>query len=299
MKIKMGTRELEWGTQLRELRDSNSLLGDTQALNQRMQEDGYLMFRELIPRQKVQQSREKTLQYMAECEALVPGRPVLEGAMPQGGKTVPLMGHRDITHDPALLQTLEAEELHHFFDMYFGEPAMTFDYKWLRGVGNEQFTGAHYDVVYMGRGSERLHTTWIPLGDLPIEHGTLAICAGSHRLKSFQKLRDTYGNMDVDRDLIQGWFSDDPLDITSRFGGEWQTTEFHMGDVLVFGMYTLHGSTTNITNRFRLSCDVRFQPAADPVDQRWIGKNPTGHTRWSASNANIKPMEIARSEWGV
>ena len=36
-------------------------------------------------------------------------------------------------------------------------------------VAGEEFTGAHFDSVYMGRGSQDLMTTWIPLGDYPVE----------------------------------------------------------------------------------------------------------------------------------
>jgi hypothetical protein len=37
-------------------------------------------------------------------------------------------------------------------------------------------------------------------------------------------------------------------------------------------------STANTTDRRRLSCDVRFQPANDPVGQHGFGEDPTGHT---------------------
>ena len=50
-----------------------------------------------------------------------------------------------------------------------------------------------------------------------------------------------------------------------------------MGDVILFGMHTMHASTTNLTSRFRLSCDVRFQPASEPADNRWVAGGP-GHT---------------------
>ena len=52
---------------------------------------------------------------------------------------------------------------------------------------------------------------------------------------------------------------------------------FRMGDLLVFSMFTVHASLDNQTNRIRLSSDTRYQRAADPVDERWIGENPVGH----------------------
>ncbi len=175
-----------------------------------------------------------------------------------------MMGRNTITHHPAVRAVLEADELFDFFGRFFGEPTRTFDYKWLRAVGHEQCTGAHYDVIYMGRGSPRLHTCWIPLGDIPVHQGTLAVCEGSHNAPGFDRLRQTYGRLDVDRDGYGGWFTKDPQEITDNFGGQWKTTAFQAGDVLTFGMYTMHASTTNTTDHWRLSCDVALSARPRP-----------------------------------
>ena len=145
----------------------------------------------------------------------------------------------------------------------------------------------------MGRGSQNLYTVWIPFGDVEITQGTLAVCRGSHKLDSFARIRDTYGRMDIDRDGITGWFEHDPMKIVERFGGQWLGANYRAGDVIVFGMHTMHASTTNLTNRFRLSCDVRYQPASDPVDERWKrdGSGHYGEVR--------RDMESAREEWGL
>jgi hypothetical protein len=280
IKVRFGPRQVDFpGDHLAELRDANALLDDPSALRQRMAEDGYLYLRELIPRQAVLAARAAIMQHMAEQEALVPGRPVLEGAMPRGGKGVPMMGRKHITHSPDVLAVLENPRLFDFFAQYFDEPARTFDYKWLRAVGNEGYTGSHYDVVYMGRGSQRLHTAWIPLGDIAVQQGTLAINVGSNHAPGFETVRQTYGRMDVDRDGTDGWFATDPQQITDNYGGQWATANFQAGDVVIFGMFTMHCSTTNTTDRFRLSCDVRYQPASDPVDERWVDQQPPGHMR--------------------
>jgi hypothetical protein len=52
-----------------------------------------------------------------------------------------------------------------------------------------------------------------------------------------------------------------------------------------------------LTNRFRLSCDVRFQPASDPADKRWIGDEGTGHT--ALGKMALRTIEEARVGWGV
>ncbi|MBL4574713.1 MAG: phytanoyl-CoA dioxygenase family protein [Opitutaceae bacterium] len=240
-------------------------------------------------------ARRTILTHMQEQKKLTPGTPVLEGVMPAEGRSVGMMGRKGIAHHPDITAVLEAPELYRFFESYFGEPALTYSYKWLRAVGNEDYTGAHYDTVYMGRGTKKLHTVWVPFGDLGLEQGTLAMCRGSNQLDSFSRLRETYGQVDVDRDLIEGWFTRDPMEIVEKFGGQWVIGDYCAGDVIIFGMHTMHASSTNLTNCFRLSCDIRFQPASEPVDERWtkegIGHNPGGE--------QIRSMATARKNWGL
>jgi hypothetical protein len=301
MKVKFCRTEVEYPSeQLGELRDSGDLLNDHSALMNRIEQDGYLLLRNFIDRETVVNARTAIVNHLAANKALVEGHSLLDAVMPRSGKEVRMTGQHVITHHPDCLALFENYKLFDFFDLFFGENAVTYDYKWLRAVGNENFTGCHYDVVYMGRGSQRVHTVWIPIGDIPVEQGTLAICEGSHNLESFARLRNTYGGIDVDRDLIsEGWFSSDPYEITDKFGGRWLTTEFHPGDILIFGLYTLHASTTNLTDRFRISCDIRFQPSGENIDERWSGKSPLGHYAWGKDERKERPITDLRKEWGI
>lgn len=274
------------------LSDSTAALADTGELRRRCAADGYLFIRGLIDRGAVLEARRAVLGYLRERGALVQGTPLMEGVMPRAGRGVG-MGKR-VTHRPELLRVLEGPELQSFYRRFYGEAPATFGHKWLRAVGNEKFTGSHMDVVYMGRGSERVNTVWLPFGDIPIAQGTLVICEASHRLDSFARLRATYGASDVDRDRTEGWFSEDPEEIIDRFGGRWLTADVRAGDVITFGLHTLHGSTTNTTNRFRISCDVRYQPASEPMDARWAGDSPSGHYATA-----LIPMADTRRQWGV
>jgi hypothetical protein len=301
MKVKFCRTEVEYpGEKLGELRDSNDLLDNIDALKARMSHDGYLLIRNFFDRETVMKAREAIVGYMDEKNALVPGEPLLEAVMPRTGREVRMTGQGAVTHHPDSLALFENKKLFDFFRRYFGEEASTFNYKWLRAVGNENFTGCHYDVVYMGRGSQRVHTVWIPIGEIPVSQGTLAILEGSHNLESFARLRKTYGSIDVDRDMIsEGWFSSDPYEITDKFGGRWLTTTFNPGDILIFGLFTMHASTTNLTNKFRISCDIRFQPAGEKMDERWAGKNPAGHYAWGKDQNKERPITDLRKEWGI
>ena len=281
--------------ELGRLRDSAGLLSDVDALKARLAEDGYLYLKGLIDREAVLKARGQIPQYMSQHEGLEPGSRPLDGVMGDYGRTVPMMGRRAISHHPDVLAVLESPRLFELYRSLMGQDVATLNYKWLRAVGNEEATGCHMDHVYMGRGSKRIMTCWVPFDDIPVQRGTLAVCEGSHREESFARLRETYGKMDVDRDRIEGWFTMHPREVTSAFGGRWLTDEVQAGDVITFGMHLMHASTTNVTDRWRISCDVRFQPAADVMDERWIGENPVGHEQHSS----FTPMGEARALWGV
>ena len=281
--------------ELRPLRDSSDVLGDAEAMRERLAEDGFLYLPGFLDREEVLAARREILAYMEEQGGLEPDSRPLDGVMGQYGKGVPMMGRKLITHRDAVSRVLAAQRLYELHEMIQGEPVTTYEYKWLRAVGNEEFTGAHMDHVYMGRGSKRLMTVWIPLADIPVEQGTLCIVPATHRLPEFEKLRNTYGRMDVDRDRTEGWFTKKPREITDTFGGCWHTTNIQAGDVITFGMHLMHASTTNLTDKWRISCDVRFQPSADQIDPRWAGKEPKGHR----PAPDERPMAEARAEWGI
>ena len=251
--------ELEWPIEIGEMREATELLGDPAALHERMAEDGYLLLRGFHPREDVQAARKAILDFLDEHNLNNIGR-----------------HNETVSRFPEVLNVLESPRLFDFFESYFGEKALTFDEKWLRTVSDGGFTGLHFDNVYMGRGSDRLHTVWTPLGDLTKELGTLAVWIGDDS-DALQKLKATYGHVDVDEDQVHGWLSKDPKRFTEVFGGRWVTTDVQMGDVIVINMLTMHCSTVNVVGDLRLSCDIRFQPASEPVDDRWYGDSKTGH----------------------
>lgn len=65
----------------------------------------------------------------------------------------------------------------------------------------------------------------------------------------FQRFQDTYGNLDVEAAQLQGtgWFTEDPWEITTKFGGVWKTANYRAGDVLVFTLRYLPHPTSDKT----------------------------------------------------
>lgn len=296
MNLRMGDSDFALGEDLGELRDANALLGNPEALRARLEADGYLLIRGLLPREDVLRARKVVLQALAAEGLLDPGAPVEEARTGARAAGVFWGGRKPLTHHPDVLAVLESPVLARFFADLLGGEVRTYDYKWLRAVGHGEFTGAHYDIVYMGRGTPCLHTCWTPLSDIDHESSPLAVLVGSHR---FDRVRETYGQMDVDRDRVDGWFTNNPLELAEQYGGEWKTANFSMGDVMIFGMFTMHGALNNRSGSFRLSCDTRFQLASEPVDERWIGENPIGHYAWQTEPDKVVPMADARAKSGV
>ncbi|MEK3886309.1 phytanoyl-CoA dioxygenase family protein [Bacillus sp. FSL K6-3431] len=299
MKVQMGKHELEMNSEyLTELRSSNDILDDSDALRKRLNEDGYLLIRNFHDRKKVLEARYNILEKLQQMGRLDPNAPLEAGVIGPEGKGAAFMGFSEkLTKEiPDVVELSESDRVMKFFDRLLGGESLTYDFKWPRAVSNGGNTGAHYDNVYMGRGTRDLYTCWTPLGDVSLEMGPLVVCLGS---QNFEKVKNTYGEMDVDRDNVEGggWLSDDPYEIVEKFGGKWATTSFNAGDAIIFGMFFLHGSLNNTTNQYRLSMDTRYQLKSEPVDERWFGKDAKGHYAWGKDKG--KTISEARKEWGI
>lgn len=298
MKVTVAKQEMEIGSKyLGTLRDSNAILHEPSELRERMAEDGYLLLRGLHDPARVQAVRDMILGNLAENDQIDTSFPVSEGVVKAGARGAFLGGSKALTRNQTFLDLVESHRILDFFAHFLRSDVLTFDYKWLRVIGPGDFSGAHYDIVYMGRGTHNLYTCWTPITDVSYDMGPLALLVGSHRGEGFERVKATYGQMDVDRDHVTGAFSNDPMEMVEKFGGQWQTTEFEMGDAVIFGMFTMHGSLTNTSIRYRLSCDTRYQRADEPVDERWIGENPPAHYAWT--KGETVPMEEARRAWQV
>lgn len=298
MKVQIGEHELEMGSKyLTELRSSNDILNDTEALRQRLQEEGYLLIRGFHDREEVLKARMEFLQSLQVAGKLDPNAPIEEGVIgPENRGGMWGKSANDLQAEfPHFLNVVNSPKVFSFFEQLLGGPVMTYDFKWPRAIAKGGNTGAHYDNVYMGRGTKNVYTMWTPFSDIPLELGTLAMLLGS---QNYEKIKQTYGQMDVDRDNVAtGWFSDDPVEIVDMYGGQWATTPFEAGDAIIFGMFMMHASLNNTTNQFRISSDTRYQLASEPVDERWIGNKPKGHYAWGKTP--YKSVQEARKEWGV
>ena len=173
------------------------------------------------------------------------------------------------------LAVTDAPELIAVHRALLGGDVKTFDMRWPRFVRPGEGCGFHCDGPYMNRGTDRIVSSWIPLGRVARHEGALMLLEGSHRS---ERLHDGYLRADADRDGLT-WLDDDPSMVLDRYGSRWLTTDFEPGDVLCFGMHMLHGAIDNASpvGRCRLSSDSRYQRADEPADPRWNGADFDGH----------------------
>jgi len=192
---------------------------------------------------------------------------------------------RSVSEGPALRCATHGGALAMLAARILGEPVLPFDFLWLRAMIGGRASPLHFDHSYMNRGSARVLSAWVPLGDVAVEAGPIVFVEGS---PGFADLIARHRGHDVDREPgYRGSLDEDAVTIAERYGTRLLTTDFRAGDVVLFGMFTLHGSLDNtLGSRIRLSCDVRYQPAADPCDERWFGAPPPGHGNTSYGGLN-------------
>ncbi len=290
-KVSMSGHELVFGQTIFTPREANDIRHDTDALRARIAEDGYLLIRGFYDRETVLAARMDILQQLSQQGLLDEDEPLEEGVIGQEGERA-VLRNDNVLAMPHYLRLVNSNRIMAFFEQFLGGPVLTLDHKWPRAVTTGMSTGAHYDIVFMGAGTNELYTAWTPLGDISLDMGPLVFCPGSNHL---EHLRATYGAADAHNDLLDGHLSRDPNDLIESLGVKWASTPFRAGDVMIFGMYFLHGSLDNVSNRFRISTDTRYQLASQPVDGRHMGPHPDQIPKAE----NRKTMAEMREKWGI
>lgn len=264
-----------------ELRESNDILNSVEAMHQRMDEEGYLFFRELIPPDEVLEARREILLKYAIVGEIDPRQPLMD-AIYSDDTAIDKVNLRAFSESvrtgQAYLNVVLNQQVMNFWEQFMeADEVHCYDMRWPRFVRPKEGCGFHYDGPYMNRGTSKLFTSWIPLGDVSQEEGALIVLENSHKADD---LLNTYAKKDADKDKLV-WLSTDPVKLQDRFGGRWLSTNFKAGDVLCFTMHTLHGALDNNSpiGKCRLTSDTRYQPANEPMDERWNGDNFEAHGR--------------------
>ena len=278
-----------------ELPDSTPLLEIPTELHQRLASDGFVLLRQVVDRALALDARLEVLQRLEQVGEI---KSTVEAGIATGSsrrkELEPDLGAfwRSVSQGPRLRAATHGGQMQAIMDLLLGEAAVAHDYLFLRPTVVGRSTSLHYDRPFFARGSERIYTAWLALGDVAMEEGPLMVLEGSNQ---FEDLLQQVGQIDYES-------SNSPtvqvLSDTAEFVRSRQSrllvSPFSAGDLVVFDMHTMHGTLDNHspTGNIRLTCDVRWQPAADPVDPRYRGDDPAGTTGAGYGELNgAKPLD--------
>jgi len=285
---------------LKPFKDSAPLVGQPAALRQRFAQEGYVFLRGVLPLDVVADAREEVANRLYEMDELI-APPTATIASGRSLRTAPDFDRggfwesvstgpriRNLSHGPAIWSVLR---------ILLGEEPRAHDFLYLRAAARGRATGIHYDYPFFARASEKVVTAWVPVGDVPVSDGPLVVVEGSNR---FDDLIADMRQIDVSRDQNRKAAYDTPVVAFARSRGSYLLTgDFRAGDMLVLNMFTAHGSLDNSSaeNRVRLSFDIRYQPASEPIDPRFFGERPGGTT--GAGYAELNGARPLLEEWHV
>jgi len=245
---------------MQELADSSALVHDSAALRARLGADGYLFFRGLLPVGEVLAARQAVAERLAAGGWIeASGRPAAQPRAVDAMEGLADPAFRAALISPGLNKLPYRAELRGLVRRVLGPQAFSYPGKVLRAVYPETKTkGRYVHCDYMGSGVQDMLTSWLPLMDIPVQVGGLAVRPG--------------GQLGPPR-LPQ---------LFRASGRGWATTDYRPGDVLIFHCLTPHAALPNHSAALRLSTDIRWQLPDRPVPaQLVLGPHGARHELFS------------------
>lgn len=273
-----------------DLVDSTPILGDAERLRARGEQDGYLFFRGLLPAEAVLEVRRDLLGVLAANGWLDATQPLIDGvlddtamnAVPEEAMRTDIgisaRGYVQVQQVPSMHRLPHHPALLALYGQLFGEEVFVHPRHIVRVMTSHRSlrpTPPHQDFPLV-QGSQNTWTCWFPLGACPKDLGSLAVLRGSHR---------------------NGYVPIEPAEGAGGIGAQlcanetdWLSTDFAAGDVLTFPAFTIHRALAPASKeRVRLSMDIRFQPASDPIEARSLGNHSDAD--WPEIYAGWPPEE--------
>ena len=248
-----------------------ALRDDKDALWERLRRDGYLYLSDHLDADLVRDFRAFYFGKLAPTGLVAPD--ATRDGIDSGGE-IDLSLTRRVLFDDVVPGDRYAELTSHptirgWFQWFLGDDVHLHKRRIIRhtrpgetGIGTA--TQAHYDLVYLREGTDRVLSMWIPLGDCSVETGGLAYLEGSHHRVMTQERAGTLK-------MPAASITADLPALAEEYDSRWLINDYRAGDVMVHSAHIVHASTDNVDpdRRIRLSTDIRYQRVSDPIDWRW------------------------------
>jgi ectoine hydroxylase-related dioxygenase (phytanoyl-CoA dioxygenase family) len=254
-------------------------------LRERLKEQGYIWLRGFFSREEIISTRRRFFERMRPAGIVAENVDASEGVF---------SGHRDQTGlATKLLMEFVRTAAYESFCLQprlwgFYEQLLEGDvYLHKRKIVRQSYpldpktTDAHYDLIYLRGGTDTVLSSWIPLGDVPLDMGGLTYLEGSdafgrqieaefaarraelapeERLSAYNKHMSLTGGIGKDLSVL-----------VSRYNTRWLVADYEAGDMVIHTSYMIHAATQNNSSegRIRLSTDIRYQRIRDEIDARW------------------------------
>ena len=237
--------------------DSTDVVDDGAEVHRRVERDGYLFIRGLLPADLLERLRMQILEIAREAGWVKAGTPLADAVADLNGFCVePESAYMDVYARMYALPDFHALQHHPnlvgLFERMLGEPVIAHP----RFIGRTIFpqkeaytTPPHQDFIPI-QGTAETYTAWIPLSDIPVELGGLQVASGSHR-QGVYEFRPSMG--------AGGLEVVDPLE------GTWVSNPFAQSDVLIFHSMMVHKGLPNRSDCLRMSMDGRYQKIGNPI----------------------------------
>ncbi|KAI0886437.1 uncharacterized protein GGS22DRAFT_179313 [Annulohypoxylon maeteangense] len=278
-------------------------------LRQRLERDGYLFLKGLIPRDDVLKAREDYFTYLAPSGVLAPGTLPVDGIFDDKNDRLdyPGMvsaGSTDANGRPRgglfVDLALKAHAEPWYKDGFCKHPALHSFIAKITGWGDEntlgltrsllrnntphnKAIGVHYDQIFLRHGEDTSMTAWVPMGDIALDGGGLIYLENGHTLGQeiesgfYEKARQTGLTDEEAKNAFNknmmggGLIADGAKEFATAHARRWLVTDYQAGDVVLHTPYMIHASTINKDpkNVIRLGTDLRFVDSSRSYDKRW------------------------------
>jgi ectoine hydroxylase-related dioxygenase (phytanoyl-CoA dioxygenase family)/putative sterol carrier protein len=228
---------------MRELEDSSAIADNAEELRHRIADQGYVFFRGLLdpaPIHRLATDLRTALQREGWlADGVAPEEAALQGPARDfknanffGGYTAlqRLEYFHALPHEPVLTKVMA----NLIGSDVFIHPRKVGRIVWPTKMGTTPGIYTHQD--YVVEGVPDMFTSWIPFVDCSRDLGGLAILTGSQNEGVVPRLHRVRTDDDA-----------------------WATTDYRVGDVLIFHCLTAHAALPNETDGLRLSGDYRWQ----------------------------------------
>jgi len=248
-----------------EFRVSNDAIQDAEELRRRIDAEGYLFFRGLQDADKLRALRQEMLAVCREGGWLREGTDLTAGIAETSCRcTEGDLEYARVYHEVYKLESFHRAghwpEVLTLMQQVIGCPVLPHPQKiarlWFPQYA-EHTTPIHQDFVHF-QGTFKTYTCWTPVGDCPRELGGLALLSGSHQINAIHDHHFSLG---------AGSLAIGP----EQLEGQWVTTDYAIGDTLIFHSLTVHQALPNKSaDRLRISLDNRYQGLDQPIAEHML-----------------------------